>query len=152
MQISPHIYMWKKFLCLWLVFVCFWERESVHKRTHERAQVREGQREGADRGSKLGPTLTAASPVRGSNSQTMRSWPELNSDVQPSEPLRLNLGQYCSSEILLVFGAKVENSFWLCNLLFSPSSFESADVVCLCFCIFFPVIDVKQVRTKGRAL
>ena len=44
------------------------------------------EREG-DRGSEVA-ALTAESPVKVLNSQTLRSWPEPKSDAQPSEPLR----------------------------------------------------------------
>ena len=37
-----------------------------------------------DRGSKVGSVLTATSPMWGSNSWTVRSWPELKSDAQPT--------------------------------------------------------------------
>ena len=47
--------------------VYFWERE----RTSRGGAEREG-----DRGSKAGSELSAQSSKRGSNSQTMRSWPE----------------------------------------------------------------------------
>ena len=35
-----------------------------------------------------GSELSAQSPMRGSNSQTVRSWPEPKSDAQPTEPPR----------------------------------------------------------------
>ena len=47
----------------------------------------ERQREG-DRWSKAGTVLTAASPMQGSDSQTMTSWPEPKSDAQLTEPPR----------------------------------------------------------------
>ena len=59
----------------------FWEIES------EREWAAEGQREG-DRGSELGSELLIASLMWGSNSWTVRSWPELKSGVQPTEPPR----------------------------------------------------------------
>ena len=45
----------------------------------------EEQREG-DRRSEVGSVLTAGSLMWGSNSRTMRSWPELKSDARPTEP------------------------------------------------------------------
>ena len=59
------------------MFIYIWERERV--------QAEQGQREG-DKGSNVGSALTAARLMRGSNSQTKRSWPELKSDDQPAEP------------------------------------------------------------------
>ena len=53
----------------------------------ERAR-REGQREKGDRGSEAGSALTAQSLTRGSNSQTVRSWPKPKSDAWPTEPPR----------------------------------------------------------------
>ena len=57
---------------LWYVY--FWER--VHAWVGEGKREREG-----DRGSEVDSALTADSPMWGLNSQTMRSWPELKSDV-----------------------------------------------------------------------
>ena len=47
----------------------------------------EGQREG-DTEWEAGSELSAQSPTWGSNSRTARSWPELKSDTQPTEPPR----------------------------------------------------------------
>ena len=41
-----------------------------------------------NRRSEVDSALTEASPMRGSNSQTMRSWPELMLVAQPTEPPR----------------------------------------------------------------
>ena len=50
----------------------------------------EGQRERETQNPKQtsGSELSAQSPTRGSNSQTVRSWPEPKSDAQPAEPRR----------------------------------------------------------------
>ena len=52
-------------------------------------QAGEGQREREMQNPKQAPgsELSAQSPMRGSNSQTARSCPELKSDTQPTEPL-----------------------------------------------------------------
>ena len=47
-----------------------------------------GAERGGDTGSKAGSRLCAQSLMRGSNSQTTRSWPEPKSDAQPIEPPR----------------------------------------------------------------
>ena len=41
-----------------------------------------------DRESEAGSALSAQSPMRGLNSQTTGSWPELKSDASPTEPPR----------------------------------------------------------------
>ena len=55
-----------------------------------RAWVGEGQRERETQNPKQAPSseLPAQSPMRSSSSQTARSWPELKSDAQPTEPPR----------------------------------------------------------------
>ena len=46
-----------------------------------------GRAEGdGDRGSEVDSALGAASQMQGLNSRTLRSWPKLRSDVQPTEP------------------------------------------------------------------
>ena len=52
----------------------------VFLRKRAREQAGEGQREG-DRRSEAASVLTAASPIWGSNSRTMRSCPELKLDT-----------------------------------------------------------------------
>ena len=52
-------------------------------------QTKEGQREReGDRKSEVGSALTAESSIRGSNSRTLRSWPEPKSDAWMTEPPR----------------------------------------------------------------
>ena len=53
-------------------------------------QAGEGQRERETQKPKQAPgsELSAQSPMRGPNSRTARSWPELKSDTQPTEPPR----------------------------------------------------------------
>ena len=52
----------------------------------ERASREGAQRETQNPKQAPGLELSAQSPTRGSNSQTARSWPELKSDAQPTEP------------------------------------------------------------------
>ena len=68
-----------------LTFIYFWERD--------RAWVGSGQRERETQNLKQAPgsKLSAQSLTQGSNSWTMRSWPELKSDAQPAEPPRCPL-------------------------------------------------------------
>ena len=47
-----------------------------------------GRAESRDRRCEVGSVLTAVSPIWGLNSLTERSWPELKSDAQPTEPAR----------------------------------------------------------------
>ena len=61
------------------IFICFWERTSGRGAEKEGQKIWSGLC--ADR-------LTAASPTWGSNSWTARSWPELKSDTQLTEPPR----------------------------------------------------------------
>ena len=60
------------------------------ERERDRACAGEGQRERETQNQKqaLGSELSAQSPTRGSNSQAVRSWPELKLDAQLTEPLR----------------------------------------------------------------
>ena len=62
--------------------VYFWDRD--------RALVGEGQRERETQMQKQAPgsEVSVQSPRQGSNSQTMRSWPEPKSVAQPTEPPR----------------------------------------------------------------
>ena len=62
---------------LFLMFIYFWDRQ----------RDREAERE-EDRGSEAGSAWTAVSLMWGSNSWTMRSWSELKSDAQLTEPPR----------------------------------------------------------------
>ena len=48
-----------------------------------------------------GSKLSAQSPTRGSNSWTLRSWPELKSDAQPTEPPRRPCYDLFLTEIFL---------------------------------------------------
>ena len=54
----------------------------------ERARDGGGAEREEDRESEAGSVLTAESPMRGSNLQTVRSWPEPKSDPQLTEPPR----------------------------------------------------------------
>ena len=64
------------------MFIYFWDRD--------RAWVGEGLRERETQNPKQAPgsELSAQSPTQGSNSQTVRSWPEPKSVAQPTEPPR----------------------------------------------------------------
>ena len=66
------------------MFMYFWDRERHRARTWEE------QRERGTQNPKLatGSELSAQSPTRGSNSRTVRSWPEPKSDAQSTEPPR----------------------------------------------------------------
>ena len=72
--------LFKKFL----MFIYYWETER------DRAWTWEGQREEETQNLKQAPgsELSAQSPMRRSNSQTARLWPEPKSDAQPTEPPR----------------------------------------------------------------
>ena len=63
--------------------VYFWKREKQREgeRKHTSMTMSRARAE-------TDSVLTAVSPMRGSNSQTMRSWPELKSDVEQTEPSR----------------------------------------------------------------
>ena len=65
-------------------------RERERERESERAWVGKGQGERETRNPKPAPgsELSAQGPKRGSNSWTVRSWPEPKSDAQPTEPPR----------------------------------------------------------------
>ena len=70
-------------------FVMFiFERERETERERESANRGGAEREG-DRGSEMGSPLTAKSLMWGSNSRTVRSWPESKSDTWCTEPPRL---------------------------------------------------------------
>ena len=62
----------------------------IFERGRERVQVGEGQKERETQNLKQAPgsELSAQSPTRSSNSQTVRSWPEPKLDAQPTEPPR----------------------------------------------------------------
>ena len=85
------------FLLLLLFYEYLFLRER--EREYEQWRNREGDTE-SEAGSRL--WASAQSPTRGSNPQTARSWPEPNSDTQPTEPPRCpkhvlnkeNLGKY----------------------------------------------------------
>ena len=69
----------------------YFERERERQRQRQRQSVsREGQRERETQNLKQAPgsELSAQSPTWGSNSWAVRSWPELKSDAQPTEPPR----------------------------------------------------------------
>ena len=63
------------------MFIYFWDRER--QSMNGGGSEREGDTE-----AEAGSELSAQNLTRGSNSQTMRSWPEPNSKAQPTEPPR----------------------------------------------------------------
>ena len=64
------------------VYLFLRERESTSGGGSEREGDTESEEQTA------GPEPSAQSPMRGSNSQTVRSWPELKPDAQPTGPPR----------------------------------------------------------------
>ena len=66
-----------------LLFIYFWERERERERERNRVWVEEGQIERETQNPKQAPgsELSAQSLTQGSNSPTMRWWPELKSDA-----------------------------------------------------------------------
>ena len=70
------------FLNIFLMFIFEGETECAWGRGRER------ERETQNPKQVPGSELSARSPTQGSNSQTMRSWPELRSDAQSTEPPR----------------------------------------------------------------
>ena len=70
----------------------------------DRVWTGQGQRERETQNSKQasGSELSVQSPTRGSNTQTVRSWPEPKSDAQPTEPPRRPLAQNFCEGILTV--------------------------------------------------
>ena len=73
-----------------IIFLMFIYFDRERERERERAWVGEGQREGETQNLKEAPgsELSAQSPMWGLNSRTVRSWPELKLDSQPTEPPR----------------------------------------------------------------
>ena len=67
---------------IFIYLKCLFLRERERER--ENVSRKGAEREG-DRGFEVGSALTAESPMRGSNLQTMRSRPEPKSDTQPTE-------------------------------------------------------------------
>ena len=68
------------------MFIYFWERD----RQTDRMWAEEGWRERETQNPKLAPgsQLPAQSPTWGSNTWTVRSWPEPKLDTEPTKPLR----------------------------------------------------------------
>ena len=77
------------FLFNFLQCLLLWEWERERERQRQRMS-RGGWRERETQNPKQapGPELSTQSPTRGSNSWAVRSWPELKSDTQPTEPPR----------------------------------------------------------------
>nr|XP_060464193.1 basic salivary proline-rich protein 3-like [Panthera onca] len=68
--------------------LCLLPRGSTHDRGRARAGERQRERETRNPKEAPGSELSAQSPTRGSNSQTVRSGPEPKSDASPTEPPR----------------------------------------------------------------
>ena len=84
-------------MLLWFFFFFFFNVYLfLTERERDRAWVGEGQRERETQNPKPAPgsELSAQSPTRGSNPQTVRSWPEPQSDAQPTEPPSAPMGIY----------------------------------------------------------
>ena len=71
-------------LIFFLTFIYFWDRErqSMNRGGAEREKETQNQKQAP------GSEPSAQSPTQGSNSRTVRSWPELKSDALPTEPPR----------------------------------------------------------------
>ena len=82
-------------LFLLYTYKCLFIFERVSK-------SQEGAEREGDRGSEVDSVLSAESPMRGSNSHTLRSWPELKSVARPTEPPR-----YPSRSTLLTNSARL---------------------------------------------
>ena len=83
-----------------------------------------------NRGSKAGSVLTAVSLMQGSNSGTVRSWPEAKSDTQLTEPLRcpwLNL--IWENPNRLGWESYSSRDLWLCLLGTSLQIVESNPII-----------------------
>ena len=69
-----------------IIFIFYFKKcLFLREREGESMSGRGAEREG-DRGSEEGSRLTAVSPMWGLNSQTVRSWPKLKLDAQPTGP------------------------------------------------------------------
>ena len=70
-------------------FLSLFVFERERERERERAGERQRERETQNLKQVAGSELSAQSPMWGSNPQRARSWPELRSDAQSTEPSRL---------------------------------------------------------------
>ena len=106
-------------------FFYFWETERG------RAQFGEGQRENETQNLKqaLGSELSAQSPTWGLNPQIMRSWPELKSDAQATEPPR-------HPYIFPVFKAGLFSYYWVRRQDTSPL-WETVFIKLMWICILY---------------
>ena len=98
-----------------LMFIYFWDRER--QSMNGGGSEREG-----DKNPKQAPgsELSAQSPTQGSNSRTVRSWPEPKSDAQPNEPPRCPESNWFlftvisdSDDLKKVKELELQNSEWL---------------------------------------
>ena len=101
-------------------FLLFFFNVYLFLRDGKRAQAGEGQREGETQNLKKAPgsELSAQSPMQGSNSQTVGSWPEpkstLNQLRHPGAPQGVyfysNLGRFSTIEVL---NFSIPQTLWL---------------------------------------
>ena len=66
---------------IFLTFIYFWERQRQNA-----SGLGQREREGQNLNQAAGSELSAQSPTWGSNSQAVRSWPELKLDAKLTEP------------------------------------------------------------------
>ena len=112
---------------IFLTFIYFWETER------DTAQAGEEQREGETKNPKQTPgsELPAQSLTRGSNSRTVRSWPERKSATQATEPPRRPPFLYLS------FGVtprllQIQKEKHLCTWMFKQISSHNLTQTSLC--------------------
>ena len=87
-------------LKFFLMFIYIWERESTLRSTSRGGAERERWRQNMKQVS--GSELSAQSPMWGSNSWAVRSWPELKLDTQLTEPPRHPMDSINSNRELLL--------------------------------------------------
>ena len=92
-----HSRSFKKFF---LMYIYFWERGR-----QSMSRGGEGQRERETQNPKQAPgfELSAQSPTGGSNPRAMRSWPELKSDAQRTEPPRCPQDPFKCLDVMLKY-------------------------------------------------
>ena len=85
LSVSPKLF--SNVLSEWYFYFFLFFLMFIFERERDRAWAGEGQRERKTQNPKQvpGSELSAQSPTRGSNPQTVRSWPELKPDAQPRE-------------------------------------------------------------------
>ena len=101
------------------MFIYFWQRQGQREREAQNLKQAPG------------PEQSAQSPTRGSNPQTVRSWPEPKSNAQPTEPPRRpeidftsDLSLNTLSRSLWLFSKRREKHFPLLAFKWPWSSFH----------------------------